>query len=108
METTKQDRDLSLLAHLLGILGFLGPMIIFLTLDQNKNAFAKDQAKEALNFQLFVLLCYIISGILTLILISFITFMLVAIVALVFCIIAAVQASNGISYRYPVTIRFIK
>ena len=27
---------------------------------------------------------------------------------LVLCIVAAVNASNGVEYRYPMTIRFIK
>jgi uncharacterized Tic20 family protein len=109
----QEERTLALVAHLLGILTwFVGALVIWLI---NKDAnpskpFATDQAKEALNFQITVAIAYVACFILTLVsfgLLSFLGF-LVWIANVVFCILAAVKANNGETYRYPVTLRLIK
>jgi hypothetical protein len=70
--------------------------------------FVTDNAREALNFHLSVLLyaicciplCFLVVGIPLLIAIG---------VAGVVCsIVAAVKASEGVAYRYPMTVRFVR
>ncbi len=109
----QEERTLALVAHLLGILTwFVGALVIWLI---NKDAnpskpFATDQAKEALNFQITIAIAYVACFILTVIsfgLLSFLGF-LVWIANVVFCILAAVKANNGETYRYPFTLRLIK
>jgi len=102
-----ESRTLGMLAHLLGIMGFLGPLIIWL-IKKDEDPFLDEQGKESLNFQLTMLIALIISGLSTLICIGFITTPALVIADIVLCIMAGMKANEGISYRYPLTIRFIK
>jgi uncharacterized Tic20 family protein len=107
-EVSKDEKNMAMLCHLLAIFtGFLGPLIIWL-IKKEDSKFVDDQGKEALNFQLSVLIAIIISSVLTVICIGAIMLMAVWIVDIVFCIMAAVKTSKGEAYRYPVNIRFIK
>jgi uncharacterized protein len=101
------------------VLGFLAPLVVWLS-KREEHPFLDHHAKEALNFQLTVLLAAVAGAVLAIpvLLLGVITLgvaWLLAIVVVgaavvvwfVFPIIAAVKASNGEGYRYPVTIRFV-
>lgn len=103
----EEQRILAVLAHALGIFtSFIGALVILLLADETK-PIAKEHAKEALNFQITVILANFISGILVIVGIGVLGLMAIYILNIVFCIMAAVAASNNQDYRYPVTIRFI-
>lgn len=103
-----EQRILAILTHVLGIFtGFIGPLVIFLIADETK-PFAREHAKESLNFQITIALAAIVSAFLTLILIGILGFIAIGIMNLVFSIMAAVAASNNQGYRYPVSFRFIR
>ncbi|MEZ6189777.1 MAG: DUF4870 domain-containing protein [Phycisphaerales bacterium] len=105
---SKEARTMAMLAHLLGIVtGFLGPLIIWL-IKKDEDAFIDDQGKEALNFQITVTIAMLVSGALMFICVGFFTALAVAIANLVLCIMAGMKANEGISYRYPMTLRLIK
>ena len=70
--------------------------------------FASDQGKECLNFQISMLIYVIISAILTLILIGFAFLVILYVMNIILTIIAAIKANEGVTYRYPLTMRFIK
>jgi uncharacterized Tic20 family protein len=107
-DITQDAKNMAMLCHLLAIFtGFLGPLIIWL-IKKDDTPFVDDQGKEALNFQITVLIAIIISGFLFVLCIGPFVMMGVGITNLVFCILAAVKASKGEAYRYPVNIRFIK
>jgi len=107
-EISKDSMNMAMLCHLLAIFtGFLGPLIIWL-IKKDDAPFVDDHGKEALNFQITVLIAMIVSGLLTFICIGFILMLAVWVVDLIFCIIAAVKASRGEAYRYPLAIRLIK
>ena len=109
-EAPQDQRTLALVAHLLGIFtGFIGALIVWLVnKDDAQKGFVNDQAKEALNFQITLLIASFVSGILTLLLIGFLMLAAIGIANLVFSIIAAMKANNGEAYRYPFTLRLIK
>jgi uncharacterized Tic20 family protein len=86
---------------------FVGPLIILLT-KGSENTFVRDQAVESLNFQITMLIAYVASFILTGIAIGVLGLIFFPIAALVFVIIAAVAASKGQAYRYPICLRLIK
>jgi uncharacterized protein len=50
----------------------------------------------------------VISGVLTLLLIGFVLLFAVAAIGIIFPILAAVKASKGEYYTYPLTIRLLK
>jgi uncharacterized protein len=104
---TQDDRTMGLLAHLLGIFaGFVGPLIIWL-IKKDQSRFVDDQGKEALNFQLTLMIGHVI-GLVTICFTFALINAVLGIVGLVFCIIAAVEANKGTAYRYPLNIRFIQ
>jgi uncharacterized Tic20 family protein len=61
-----------------------------------------------LNFQITYTIYSLIAGALCFVLIGFLILPIVLIVWLVCIIIAAVKTSNGETYRYPATIRFLQ
>jgi len=74
---------------------------------KDENAYLSDQAKEALNFQITVMLAQFIAGILVFILIGFILIPIIWLANIVLCIVAAISISKGETYRYPFTLRLI-
>lgn len=109
-EVSQDDKTMGMIAHLSGIVtGFIGPLVIWLiNKDKSDKAWLIEEAKEALNFQITVLIAMFVSGALTLILIGLLLIPIVAIAALVLAIMAGLKANSGESYRYPFAIRLIK
>lgn len=105
-------RNLGMAAHLSSFLGawvalaFVGPLVLWLV-KRDDHPFIEHHAKEALNFNLSVLLYGAIAGVLSLLLIG-LPFLIAIVVAwVILTIVAAVKAANGEGYRYPMTIRFV-
>lgn len=84
-----------------------GPLIVWLV-KRGDSPEIDAHGKEALNFQISMLLYTVISGVFCLILIGFVFIAILWVLNAVFVIIAAIQASDGKFYRYPMTIRFIQ
>jgi uncharacterized Tic20 family protein len=114
-EPDQEARTMAMLAHLLGaFLSFLGPLIIWL-IKKDDDEFIDEQGKEALNFQLTLLIAYVAAGVLWM-MVSVVTCgigafvplpLLVTVLQVVFGVIGAVSANRGEHYRYPMTIRMI-
>lgn len=112
----KEDRNWALMAHLsslssfVGIPGFIGPLVVWLV-KKDELPFAAAQAKEALNFQITLLIYCIICIVLLLTvigaLIAIPALIVLCVIEVVFTIIASIKAGEGESYRYPMTIRLI-
>ena len=107
-EVPKDARTMGMLCHLLGIfLGFIGPLVIWL-IKKDESPFVDDQGKEALNFQITILIAMFIGGLTACIIIGFVLMAVAGLYALIFSIIGAMKANNGEAYRYPFAIRLIK
>jgi uncharacterized protein len=104
-QPTADDKTWAMLAHISPLvgLGFIGPLVVWL-IYKDKSPFVADQAKEALNFSLAVLVAVLV---LCATCIGIIVAPVVSIGAIVYGIIAAMEASKGVWYRYPYTIRMI-
>ncbi len=102
------DEKLWAIAAQLGpiLLGFIAPLVIWLVF-KDRSRFLDRTAKESLNFQLTVLLGYLVSAVLTLVLVGILGFIVIGIGSFVLMIIAAVKVASFEDYRYPVNIRFI-
>ena len=107
---SQEDKALAMLTHLSGIiLGFIVPLIIWLVnKDKPDKGFLNDQAKEALNFQITLLIVYVIGMVLTVILIGALINFAAWIACIVFSIIGGLAANKGEAYRYPFALRLIK
>ena len=105
---SKGDRNIAALTHAGGILfGFIPALIVYLLKKDSGSAWLVQQSKEALNFQITVLIAYVVASILSTLLIGILIFPLIFIVNLIFCVLAAIKASNGEVYRYPLTLRLL-
>jgi uncharacterized Tic20 family protein len=114
VSTTADERTWGMLAHLSAFSGFLvplggviGPLVVWL-IKREQSAFVADQGKEALNFNISVLLAAIVCGVLVLIFIGILLGVALFIFWLTMTIIAGIKASEGVLYRYPVTLRLVK
>jgi uncharacterized Tic20 family protein len=96
---------LGVLVHFPGHL--LGPLIVWLW--KRDDAPELDaHGKEALNFQISMLIYNVIAAIFCLVLIGFLFLAVLWVLNAIFVIIASIQASDGKFYRYPMTIRFLQ
>jgi uncharacterized Tic20 family protein len=99
---------LSVLIGLIGVPGLIGPLVIWLV-KREQYGLVNDQGKEALNFQLTMLIGFLVCIPLLFVCgIGAILAVVLGLVDLVFVIIAAIKANEGVCYRYPMCIRFIK
>lgn len=95
-----------------GVASFVGPLAIWM-IRRDDNAFVAQHALEALNFNLMTLAVVFIAGFLSLVtfglgLIVTIPLLLVfGILWLIWTVQAALAASRGETYRYPVSIRLV-
>jgi uncharacterized Tic20 family protein len=111
----KDARMWATLCHLAGFLGLLGiplanvigPFVIWL-LKREQHPFIDDQGKEALNFQITMLIAGLICALMILIVIGVFLLIALGIFAIIVMIMAAIKANAGEYYRYPICIRFIK
>lgn len=104
---SKDECNFAMLAHLLGIFtGFLGALVIWLIKKDSSSYIARESA-EALNFQLTVMIGYVLCWILAVILIGFLAIPILYVANIIFCLLAAIAASKGTGYRYPFTLRLI-
>ena len=117
----KDIRLWSMLCHLSALAGLaipslgsvLGPLIVWL-IKRNDHPTIDKQGRESLNFQISILIytwVLVVIGIpTTFILVGFVFLgfsVLVGLAGLVGAIIGAIKTSNGESFRYPLTIRFL-
>lgn len=108
------DKQWGMFAHLSALSGvvipfgnIIGPLVVW-QIKKDTLHFAADQGKEALNFNITVLIAAFIGFLLTFILIGLVLLPLIGIAWLVFTILAGIKANEGVAYRYPFALRLIK
>ncbi len=119
---SQDERQWAMFAHLSALIGalitggigvFVGPLVIWL-IKKETMPFVDDQGKEALNFNITMAILGVALIVLTVItlgigmLLTIPVGLAAAVAWLVFTIIAAIKSSEGVSYRYPLTLRLIK
>lgn len=102
----------SVLCHLsyffgFALLSFIFPMTVYLVM-RTDDPYVTHHAREALNFHLSILIYFICCIPLCFLVIGFPLMGAVAVTGIVCSIVAAVKASKGTYYQYPITIRFVR
>tara|TARA_B110000093_G_scaffold10126_1_gene9656 strand:+ start:2639 stop:3058 length:420 start_codon:yes stop_codon:yes gene_type:complete len=111
----KADHTIGMLCHLLSLTLLLGvplgnilvPLTVWL-IKRDEDQFVDLCGKESLNFQISMTIYMVIAGFLILLFVGLFMIPILMILNIVYTIIAAIKASQGTSYTYPLTIRFIK
>ncbi|MBI2993907.1 MAG: DUF4870 domain-containing protein [Gammaproteobacteria bacterium] len=113
----KNARTWAMICHLAALSGFavpvflfgflLGPLVVW-AIKRDDSPFIDDQGKEVMNFQLTMMIAFFFSFMLMFILVGFLLVAILCLYEFVMILIAAIKANEGVQYRYPLTIRFIK
>lgn len=113
-ELSQEDRTWGMLCHISSFAGLvipfgniLGPLVVWM-IKKDQSWFVNDQGKEAINFQISLTIYGIIAAVLMLVLIGFFLLIALGLAWIILTIIAAMKANEGVSYRYPLTIRLLK
>jgi len=117
---TENERTWGMLAHLAALAGLLipggglviglnalGPFLVSVA-KGDQSDFVAAQAKEALNFNISVALAAIVCLVLWLVFIGILLGVALFITWLVMTLVAAIKASEGVAYRYPISLRLVK
>jgi uncharacterized protein len=91
----------SLLAHLGGILFSFIPALVIYLVYKDRDPFIRRHSAQALNFQIILVIAYVLSSWLIFIVIGVFTYAAAGIACLVFSIMAATAANRGEEYTYP-------
>ena len=103
------ERILAILSHILAIvpgIGILGPLVIYL-IKKDESAFVAANARESLNFQITIILGYILWFILIVVLIGIFMLWVWGILNTILVIVATIKASEEKIYRYPFNLRLV-
>lgn len=107
-QPTPDEQSTAVLTHIGGALtGWLIPLIILVT-KKDESPFNRDQAVQALNFQLPLMIGYFISIILSFVLIGALTGLGIFIYSLVYSIKGASAVKQGEWYRYPFSVNWVR
>ena len=88
-------------------LGFILPVVLW-AMNKDNNIKVNAVGKHILNFMISMLIYYAISGVLCCIVIGIPMLIALGIMQIVFIIIATIKANNGETWRYPLTVDFLK
>jgi len=114
-DADKNARMWAMLCHLGGLGwfvfptfgGIIAPLVLWL-LKKDDHPFIDASGKEALNFQLTVLIAFVICIPLVFVFVGVLLLPAVSICNVIFVVLASVKTNEGQRYRYPFAIRFIK
>ena len=98
----------ALLGVVLHFPGHLLPPLILWLIKRDEASELDAHGKEAVNFQISMLLYNLVAAVFCLVRVGFVFLAILWVLNTIFVIIAAIQASDGKFYRYPMTIRFIQ
>ncbi|MHC4499506.1 MAG: DUF4870 domain-containing protein [Planctomycetota bacterium] len=103
----KEARELSMLIHLLGIVGFFAPLVIWLH-GKDKDDFVNEHGRAAMNYQVSIIMYYLACWILCFVIVGIFLLIALIVMHIVFVILGAVRAYKGKPWQYPIAIRFLK
>ncbi|MDZ7687705.1 MAG: DUF4870 domain-containing protein [Halobacteriales archaeon] len=101
----QNDDVLAPLVHVLALFFWIfAPLVVFLV---TEDGFVKENAANALNWQISYSIYMVVSVFLMLFLVGILTAFVVALLNLVFCVVAAVKAADGEAWKYPLTLEIV-
>ncbi|KPH62926.1 orotate phosphoribosyltransferase [Pseudoalteromonas porphyrae] len=112
--TTKDERMWAMLCHLSALTGFIvpmgsiiGPLIVWL-IKKDEMPLVAEHGRKSLNFQITMLIAYIVCFILMFAVIGVILLPLVAIFSFIMVVVGAIKTNDGKEFNYPLSLNLIK
>ena len=96
-----------LLGYVVPIAGLIAPIVIW-QVKKNEMPAIDEHGKNATNWIISALIYAVVSSILVFVIVGVFLLIALAILSIIFPIIAGVKANNGETWKYPLTIAFIK
>jgi uncharacterized Tic20 family protein len=93
--------------YILPGLGFAAPVILWL-MNKDINSKVDFVGKHIINFMISMLIYYAVAGVLCCLLIGIPILFALGIMHFIFIIVATIKANNGETWRYPLTVDFLK
>ncbi|WP_063700622.1 DUF4870 domain-containing protein [Pseudoalteromonas gelatinilytica] len=110
----KEQRTWAMFCHLSALAGLLfpfgsviGPLIVWLVKKEEMPLVA-EHGRKSLNFQLTMMIAYIVCFMLMFVVVGVILLPLVALLSLIMVVVSAIKANDGKEVKYPMAIEFIK
>ncbi|ELZ40542.1 DUF4870 domain-containing protein [Halorubrum tebenquichense] len=98
----KGDTTLAAITHLLALFTWVvGPLVVYVVTD---DAFVKENARNALNWQIWLSVYSFVALALVFLFVGFLILPILGLLDTVFVVVAAVKASEGEAWSYPLTI----
>lgn len=107
------ERNWSVFCHLGGMAAYLVPLanvaapLVLWMMRRDQSEYVDHHGREALNFQISMTLYAAVAAALWWLLLPVLVLIAIAVLDFVLMIVAAVRASQGEHYRYPLTLRLI-
>lgn len=112
--TVFDERSYSMWMHIAQFSGFIFPFgsivvpLIMWAAKKQESKVVDETGKHILNFQISLMILVVISFALIIFLVGILMLIGIQIFEVIVIIIAAIKARDGLPYRYPLTIEFIK
>lgn len=106
-EMSQDARNMAMLCHIFGAMGFIGPLIIWL-IERDKHRFVDEHGREAMNYQISMLIYGAVAWLSCIILVGIVLAPALMIVHVVLIVMGAMKAQRGEPWRYPIAIAFLK
>ncbi|WP_217875444.1 DUF4870 domain-containing protein [Pseudoalteromonas shioyasakiensis] len=110
----KEQRTWAMFCHLSALAGLIfpfgsviGPLIVWLVKKEEMPLVA-EHGRKSLNFQLTMMIAYIVCFMLMFVVVGVILLPLVALFSLIMVVVSAIKANDGKDVKYPMAIEFIK
>ena len=100
----------AVILHLSQFAGYVVPLAGLLApiLKKDEIPGIDEHGKNIANWMISAFIYLFVSGLLTVVLIGFVGLIALAIMAIVFPIIGAIKANDGVTWKYPLSIAFLK
>jgi uncharacterized Tic20 family protein len=112
---SRDARKWAMICHIIALVGllgnligfFVGPLLVWL-IKKEDDPFIDEQGKEAVNFQLTMLLAMLVGALISFLLIVCVPLVLIILaMMIIFPIIGAIKANDGEHFRYPLSFRVL-
>lgn len=107
------ENTMAMLCHLSALAGFilpfgsiLGPLVVWLV-KKDEMSIVDRHGRDSINFQLTMLIAYIVSFILIFAVIGVILLPVVALFSFIMVIVASIKAYEGKEFTYPLSFKFL-